>query len=190
MDQQQAQNDFGLTWRQLEIVSGVVAGYSNKEIAERIGFSVINVKLILFMIFDRLGLSTREELVRFAIKHGLPIINIPATMPDIDDPSLAYKSAPDTPVTRSDVVEDTRRALNLECESDLGGRMHRWDGVIGGFRNLRPKTREHFIDMMQMSVRTGNIPWALFMGKVVDILKYLDENYVVVRAIPRAFCGL
>ena len=68
--------------------------------------------------------------------------------------------------------------------------MHRWDGVIGGFRNLRPKTREHFIDMMQMSVRTGNIPWALFMGKVVDILKYLDENYVVVRAIPRAFCGL
>ncbi len=56
------QKKFGLTPRELEIVSTVVAGYSNKEIAEYCKISEDTVKHHLSNIFDKLGVSTRLEL--------------------------------------------------------------------------------------------------------------------------------
>jgi two-component system, NarL family, nitrate/nitrite response regulator NarL len=56
------QNKFSLTPRELEIVSAVVAGYSNKEIAERFKISEDIVKHHLSNIFDKLGVATRLEL--------------------------------------------------------------------------------------------------------------------------------
>src|SRR6185437_11885632 len=56
------QKKFGLTPRELEIVSAVVAGYSNKEIAEYFKISEDTVKHHLSNIFDKLGVSTRLEL--------------------------------------------------------------------------------------------------------------------------------
>ena len=53
---------FGLTRRELEIVSNVVAGRSNTEIAERCKISEDAVKHHLSNIFDKLGVSTRVEL--------------------------------------------------------------------------------------------------------------------------------
>jgi two-component system, NarL family, nitrate/nitrite response regulator NarL len=55
-------NNFRLTPRELEIVSAVVAGYSNKEIAERFTISEDTVKHHLSNIFDKLGVTTRLEL--------------------------------------------------------------------------------------------------------------------------------
>jgi two-component system, NarL family, nitrate/nitrite response regulator NarL len=68
---------FGLTPRELEIVSAVVAGYSNKEIAEYFKISEDTVKHHLSNIFDKLGVSTRLELALFAVNQGLPIKGIP-----------------------------------------------------------------------------------------------------------------
>jgi DNA-binding NarL/FixJ family response regulator len=52
----------------------VVAGYSNKEIAEYFKISEDTVKAHLSNIFDKLGVSTRLELARFfADNQGLPI---------------------------------------------------------------------------------------------------------------------
>jgi two-component system nitrate/nitrite response regulator NarL len=62
---------FGLTRRELQIVSSVVAAYSNKEIAERFTLSEDTVKHHLSNIFDKLGLSNRLELALFAINHRL-----------------------------------------------------------------------------------------------------------------------
>ena len=67
------QKKFGLTLRELEIVSAVVAGYSNKEIAEYFKISEDTVKHHLSNIFDKLGVSTRLELARFAVDQGLPL---------------------------------------------------------------------------------------------------------------------
>jgi DNA-binding NarL/FixJ family response regulator len=64
---------FGLTPRELEIVSAVVAGYANKEIAEYFKISEDTVKHHLSNIFDKLGVSTRLELALFAVNQGLPI---------------------------------------------------------------------------------------------------------------------
>jgi DNA-binding NarL/FixJ family response regulator len=52
---------FGLTPRELQIVSAVVAGYTNKEIAEYFKISDDTVKHQLFKIFDKLGVSTRLD---------------------------------------------------------------------------------------------------------------------------------
>ena len=67
------QRKFGLTPRELEIVSGVVAGYSNKEIAEYFKISKDTVKLHLSNIYDKVGVSTRLDLALFAVNQGLPL---------------------------------------------------------------------------------------------------------------------
>ncbi|HMD18346.1 MAG TPA: response regulator transcription factor [Terriglobales bacterium] len=70
------QKKFGLTPRELEIVSAVVAGYANREIAEYFKISEDTVKHHLSNIFDKLGVSTRLELALFAVNQGLPLKTI------------------------------------------------------------------------------------------------------------------
>jgi DNA-binding NarL/FixJ family response regulator len=67
---------FGLTPRELEIVSAVVAGYANREVAEYFKISEDTVKHHLSNIFDKLGVSTRLELALFAVNQGLPLRTI------------------------------------------------------------------------------------------------------------------
>ncbi|MBV9342651.1 MAG: response regulator transcription factor [Acidobacteria bacterium] len=67
-----ARQAYGLTKRELQIVSAVVAGYANKEIAEYFKISEDTVKHHLSNIFDKLGVSTRLELALFAVNQSLP----------------------------------------------------------------------------------------------------------------------
>lgn len=64
-------NDFDLTAREQEILTALVDGSSNRDIAERLGVSEVTVKHHLNSIFDKCGTSTRVELVLFALRHGL-----------------------------------------------------------------------------------------------------------------------
>src|SRR3954447_18864704 len=70
------QKRYGLTPRELDIISAVVAGYANKEIAEHFKISEDTVKHHLSNIFDKLGVSTRLELALFAVNQALPIKSI------------------------------------------------------------------------------------------------------------------
>jgi two-component system, NarL family, nitrate/nitrite response regulator NarL len=65
-------NRYRLTPRELEIVSAVVAGYANKEIASHFKISEDTVKHHLSNIFDKVGVSTRLELALFAVNQSLP----------------------------------------------------------------------------------------------------------------------
>lgn len=67
---------YSLTLRELEIVSGVVAAMSNKEIAGYFKIAEDTVKHHMTNIFDKLGVSTRLELALFAVNHHLPLITI------------------------------------------------------------------------------------------------------------------
>jgi len=67
---------FGLTPRELEIVSVVAAGLSNKEIAQTFKIADDTVKHHVSNIFDKLGVSTRLELALFAFNQKLPLKNI------------------------------------------------------------------------------------------------------------------
>ena len=62
---------FGLTRREIDIVRSVVAGYSNKEIAEQSAITENTVKSHLTHIFNKLGASNRVELALFAAHHRL-----------------------------------------------------------------------------------------------------------------------
>jgi two-component system nitrate/nitrite response regulator NarL len=64
-------NAYHLTARQMQIISGIAAGETNREIAERLSLSEETVKRHLSHIFDKLGVFSRVELAVFAINHGL-----------------------------------------------------------------------------------------------------------------------
>jgi two-component system nitrate/nitrite response regulator NarL len=60
-----------VTPRQQEIIASVVAGNSNREIAEQFSLSEDTVKRHLTNIFGRVGVSNRLELAFFASQHDL-----------------------------------------------------------------------------------------------------------------------
>jgi len=60
---------YGLTPRELEVVSCIVEGCSNRDIAKQFNLSEETVKRHLSNIFDKTGVSTRLELALFAIAH-------------------------------------------------------------------------------------------------------------------------
>jgi len=62
---------FGLTSRELEVVHAVVAGFTNKEVAERLSISQNTAKHHLSSIFDKLGVSNRLELALFTHSHHI-----------------------------------------------------------------------------------------------------------------------
>jgi DNA-binding NarL/FixJ family response regulator len=62
---------FGLTARELDVVSAIVSGFTNREIAGKFSISEQTVKHHLRNIFDKVGVSNRLELALFAINHQL-----------------------------------------------------------------------------------------------------------------------
>jgi two-component system nitrate/nitrite response regulator NarL len=62
---------FGLTPREIDIVTAVVAGQTNRDIATQLSIREQTVKHHLTSIFDKVGVSTRLELALFALKHKL-----------------------------------------------------------------------------------------------------------------------
>jgi DNA-binding NarL/FixJ family response regulator len=59
-----------LTWREDEIASLVAQGLRNREIAEALKLSESTVKHHLFHIFDRLGISSRSELILYLLSQA------------------------------------------------------------------------------------------------------------------------
>ncbi len=60
-----------LTPRELEVLRRIALGYTNRQIAEELGISVRTVETHRANLMDKLGLSSRVELVRYAREHGL-----------------------------------------------------------------------------------------------------------------------
>jgi DNA-binding NarL/FixJ family response regulator len=66
-----SRSPFRLTPREMEIVSYVADGYSNKDIAARCQVREDTVKHHLSSIFAKVGVRSRLELAMFAVQHGL-----------------------------------------------------------------------------------------------------------------------
>ena len=63
-----------LTQRELEILEHIVAGESNKEIADVLRLSANTVAVHRANIMDALGVHNTAELVVYAIRNGLVIL--------------------------------------------------------------------------------------------------------------------
>jgi DNA-binding NarL/FixJ family response regulator len=61
-----------LTPREEQVVALVAEGLSNRDVARELNLSEHTVKKYLFRIFDKLGISSRVELVLYAVHHSDP----------------------------------------------------------------------------------------------------------------------
>ncbi len=59
-----------LTPREEQVVALVADGLSNREVAAELGLSEHTIKKYLLRIFDKVGVSSRVELVLYAMSHG------------------------------------------------------------------------------------------------------------------------
>ena len=62
-----------LTSREEQVVALVAEGMSNRDIAGELNLSEHTIKTYLFRIFDKLGVSSRVELVLYAVRNGDPL---------------------------------------------------------------------------------------------------------------------
>jgi DNA-binding NarL/FixJ family response regulator len=66
-------NSFGLTGRELQVVSLLIGGHANKAIADMCGIRERTVKQHLTNMFDKIGVSSRLELALFALQERLVV---------------------------------------------------------------------------------------------------------------------
>ncbi len=74
-----AEKSFGLTIRELDIITVIVSGACNKEIAQRLNISDLTVKRHLTNIYGKVGVTGRLELALFSLAHNLGSIRKPAS---------------------------------------------------------------------------------------------------------------
>jgi DNA-binding NarL/FixJ family response regulator len=67
-----ANGDRLLTPREEQVVALVAEGLGNRQIAQELNLSEHTIKKYLFRIFEKLGISTRVELVLYAVNNGDP----------------------------------------------------------------------------------------------------------------------
>jgi DNA-binding NarL/FixJ family response regulator len=70
---QTSTSGFGLTSREIEIISAIKEGSSNREIASKLAISEETVKRHLSNIYGKLGVSSRLELAVLASEQHLGI---------------------------------------------------------------------------------------------------------------------
>jgi DNA-binding NarL/FixJ family response regulator len=89
---QPSRKHFGLTARELEIISVILGGYSNSDIATKFSISEKTVKHHLTNIFDKLGVSNRLELALFAVHHKIGLTPLPVQTPAMPQPAVPSAS--------------------------------------------------------------------------------------------------
>jgi len=95
-----------LSRRELDVVREVAAGLTNREIASRLGLSQHTVKNYLFRIFDKLGVSSRVELLYMTLSQDSPLSAQGRKQPGNDDSPAAENTAidPDFRASYSDLA--------------------------------------------------------------------------------------
>jgi DNA-binding CsgD family transcriptional regulator len=56
---------------ELRVVRLVAQGHTNRQVAERLYLSTYTVGTHLKHVFDKVGITSRVELTRLAVEHGL-----------------------------------------------------------------------------------------------------------------------
>lgn len=82
---------YGLTTRERQVLTMVVAGYPNKDIARACAVSEQTIKHHVTRMFDKVGASNRVELAMLAARHGLTATDAPA---DVETSAYAERTIP------------------------------------------------------------------------------------------------
>ncbi len=84
-----------LSRRELDVTRCVAEGLTNREISTRLGLTEHTVKNYLFRIFDKVGVSSRVELVLFALAPPAPSES--AKEPEVHKPPIRSERAATAP---------------------------------------------------------------------------------------------
>jgi DNA-binding NarL/FixJ family response regulator len=98
-----------LSRRESEVVRWVAEGLTNREIAEKLAISEHTVKNYLFRIFDKLGVSSRIEVILYAFGQ---INQSPRT--------VGFSEVATEPQSPEEVFRSLLRAAEHSCEAQLG----------------------------------------------------------------------
>jgi len=77
VDEQEDEKFKTLSPREIEVFNLVADGYTNREIAEQMYLSVRTVERHRASMMNKLGLSNRIELIRYAVRKGLIMVSDP-----------------------------------------------------------------------------------------------------------------
>jgi DNA-binding NarL/FixJ family response regulator len=58
-----------LTRREEDVTKLVVEGFSNREVAQKLDITEHTVRIYLFKIYEKLGISSRVELALYSLKN-------------------------------------------------------------------------------------------------------------------------
>jgi len=103
-----------LSEREIEVVLSLAEGLTNKEIGERLGLSRHTVKNYLFRIFDKIGVSSRVELLHLTLRQPVAMSECvrqrnkdkDKEQENISEFELCYKAAEDgSPMARVNLTE-------------------------------------------------------------------------------------
>lgn len=61
----------GLTTRERQVIALVAAGYTDRDLAQKLGMRENTARNHLIRVFDKLGVANRLELLLFAFDQGL-----------------------------------------------------------------------------------------------------------------------
>ena len=97
-----------LSKREQDVVRCVAEGLSNREIASRLGLTEHTVKNYLFRIFDKLGVSSRVEVVLYAFRFRKDLVRTP-----VRDSSCVQCSKSYAGEQTAKVIRNTTLAVRL-----------------------------------------------------------------------------
>jgi DNA-binding NarL/FixJ family response regulator len=104
-----------LSKRELEVVRSLAEGLTNREIAERLGLSQHTIKNYLFRVYDKLGVSSRLELLFMTLTQaGSPSSASAAAAIASRTPGSSTLSAGSLNVSREEFSSQQGSALGLE----------------------------------------------------------------------------
>ena len=87
-----------LSAREIDVVRCLAEGLTNREIAQRLKLTEHTVKNYLFRIFDKLGVSSRVEVVLYALGRGIVHPARASSTRGLARPSASVRPKPVTPV--------------------------------------------------------------------------------------------
>lgn len=88
-----------LSARETDVVRCVAEGLTNREIAQRLKLTEHTVKNYLFRIFDKLGVSSRVEVVLYALGTGGPRTTVSQNGRKLQPAASSRKSTVPVPIT-------------------------------------------------------------------------------------------
>ena len=106
-----------LSGRELEVVQLAARGYTNLEIADKMGLSEHTVKNYMFRCFDKLGVSNRVEMLFYVLNHSGTGRNLPSASP------------PNTSMTTIGALREAAQAGSVSAQLELATKYRHGTGV-------------------------------------------------------------